>query len=110
MRKTTSLLLILLFAYPLTTLADGVILRTELRPEKPWVGQKVLLHIDVLAKDGWAQLKKVQDAEIKGAYMLRLETQGTHLKHARARVFSLPGGAGEAQVWAAGLEHPVRLR
>jgi hypothetical protein len=48
-------------------------------PEEAWVGQKVVLHVDVLAKDGWAQLKKVTDAEVEGAYLLRLESQGTRL-------------------------------
>jgi hypothetical protein len=38
-----------------------------------------LLKIDVLAKDGWAQLKKVGDLEIDGAYVMRLESQGTRL-------------------------------
>ena len=59
--------------------AEPVILRTSVTPTDAWVGQKVVLHIDVLAKDGWAQLKKVADTEVHGAYLLRLETQGTRL-------------------------------
>jgi hypothetical protein len=59
--------------------AEDVILRTSVTPEKAWVGQKVVLHVDVLAKDGWAQLRKVRDTEVNGAYLLRLETQGTRL-------------------------------
>jgi hypothetical protein len=59
--------------------AEAIILRTAVTPEEVWVGQKVLLHVDVLAKNGWAQLKKVGDAEVDGAYLLRLETQGTRL-------------------------------
>ena len=59
--------------------AEAILLRTAVTPEEVWVGQKVLLHVDVLAKNGWAQLKKVGDAEVDGAYLLRLETQGTRL-------------------------------
>jgi hypothetical protein len=59
--------------------AEGVLLRTSLEPQEAWVGQKVVLYIDVLAKEGWAQLKKMGQVNIKGAYLIRLETQGTRL-------------------------------
>ena len=59
--------------------ADDIILRATVTPEQAWVGQQLILHVDVLAKDGWAQLKKVSDAEVDGAYLLRLESQGTRL-------------------------------
>jgi hypothetical protein len=59
--------------------AEPVILRTAVTPDEAWVGQKIILHVDVLAIDGWAQLRKVDDIEVSGAYLLRLETQGTRL-------------------------------
>jgi hypothetical protein len=59
--------------------ADDIVFRTSVTPEDSWVGEQVLLHVDVLAKDGWAQLKKVTEVEVQGAYMLRLESQGTRL-------------------------------
>jgi hypothetical protein len=59
--------------------AEPIILRTSVTPVTPWLGQKVIMHVDVLAKDGWAQIKKVGDVEVPGAYLLRLETQGTRL-------------------------------
>jgi len=59
--------------------AEPVILRTAVTPDEAWVGQKIILHVDVLAKDGWAQLRKADDIEVSGAYLLRLETQGTRL-------------------------------
>ena len=59
--------------------AENIILRAAATPENGWVGQKILLQVDVLAKDGWAQLKKVGDIEVSGAYLLRLESQGTRL-------------------------------
>jgi hypothetical protein len=62
-----------------TQAADDLLFRTNVTPEDPWVGQQTLLKIDVLAKDGWAQLKKVGDLEIDGAYVMRLESQGTRL-------------------------------
>ena len=59
--------------------AEDILFRTAVTPEEPWVGQQVLLSVDVLAKDGWAQLKKIGDVEVDGAYLMRLETQGTRL-------------------------------
>jgi len=59
--------------------AEDIVFRTSVTPEDAWVGQQVLLQIDVLAKDGWAQLKKISETEVQGAYMLRLESQGTRL-------------------------------
>lgn len=59
--------------------ADDIVFRTTVTPEDPWLGQQVRLNIDVLAKDGWAQLRKVGDAEVDGAYLMRLESQGTRL-------------------------------
>jgi hypothetical protein len=67
-----------LFSNPVLA-AEAIILRTAVTPEEVWVGQKVLLHVDVLAKNGWAQLKKVGNVEVDGTYLLRLETQGTRL-------------------------------
>jgi len=40
--------------------AEPIILRTSVTPADSWVGQKVIMHVDVLAKDGWAQIKKVR--------------------------------------------------
>ncbi len=58
--------------------ADDIILRTSVSSEKDiWVGQKVVLYVDVLAKDGWGQIKKVRDVEIPGAIALRVQTQGS---------------------------------
>jgi hypothetical protein len=58
---------------------EDVIIRTSVTPDEVWVGQKAVMHVDVLAQDGWAQIKKTGDAKINGAYMLRVETQGTRL-------------------------------
>lgn len=58
---------------------EDILFRTAATPEEPWVGQQLMLSVDVLAKDGWAQLKKIGEIEVDGAYVLRLETQGTRL-------------------------------
>ncbi len=83
MKSKASVCLILFAIWFMTSVhvlaAEAIILRSSVTPEEAWVGQKVVLHVDVLAKDGWAQLKKVADAEVRGAYLLRLETQGTRL-------------------------------
>lgn len=59
---------------------DAIVLRTAVKPEgEIWVGQRVDLQVDVLARDGWAQIKRIRDFEVPGAYVVRLETQGTRL-------------------------------
>lgn len=59
--------------------ADDIVLRSTVTPDDAWVGQRVELHVEVLAKDGWAQAKKVGDTSIDGAHLLRLESQGVRL-------------------------------
>lgn len=59
--------------------AADVVVRLEAHPENPWVGQKVVLLLDVLGKDSWAQLKKVHDFDVQGGYLKRYESQGTRL-------------------------------
>ena len=81
MRRIAVLLLIAVCCAPggRAWAAEDVVFRRTVVPESPWVGQKVLLNVDVLARDGWAQLKKIHEMEVDSAYVLRLETQGTRL-------------------------------
>jgi hypothetical protein len=59
---------------------EQVILRTSIKTEGTiWVGQRVLLLLDVLVSEGWAQIKNVPAFEVAGAYVLRLQSQGTRL-------------------------------
>jgi len=59
---------------------EPIIVRSAVQPHAEiWVGQQVLLQVDVLARDGWAQIKRVADFEVPGAYVVRLETQGVRL-------------------------------
>lgn len=71
-------ILVFLVTTPVFAQKD-VFIRTTVTPDEVWVGQKAVMHIDVLAQNGWAQIKKKGDMKIKGAYMLRVETQGTRL-------------------------------
>lgn len=57
-----------------------IVIRAGVTPEEGIVvGQRVLLHVDVLAPDGWAQIKHVRDFSIVGAQVVRYESQGTRL-------------------------------
>jgi len=73
------LVLVFTFLANASQAADDILFRTSVTPEDPWIGQQTLLKIDVLAKDGWAQLKKVGDLKIDGAYVMRFASQGTRL-------------------------------
>ena len=70
--------IILLIGGPLFG-AEDIIIRTSVTPDEVWVGQKAVMHIDVIARNGWAQIKKTRDTAIKGAYMMSVETQGTRI-------------------------------
>lgn len=71
---------IVLLACSTIVLAEsGVVVRTKAEPASPWVGQKVTLLIDVLAKDGWATIDTLPLIEVPGAYLHRYESQGTRL-------------------------------
>ncbi len=60
--------------------SSGILIRTEVRPkENIVVGQQVILQVDVLAPDGWAQIKGVRDFSVEGTQVVRYETQGTRL-------------------------------
>jgi hypothetical protein len=59
---------------------ESMVLRTSIEPKVGiWVGQQVRLLIDVLAHDGWAQIRKFHPFEVSGASVLQVETQGTRL-------------------------------
>jgi hypothetical protein len=64
-----------------SALATGdIVLRTSVQPEKAWLGQRVILQIDVLGSDGWTQITRFDDIEIPGAYLMRTDSQGSRLQ------------------------------
>ena len=67
------------------TAAADVILRTSVDPEEAWVGQRVKLDIEVLGADGWAQIPKLPEPEIAGAYVMRTESQGVRISESVGR-------------------------
>ena len=60
--------------------SSGILIRTEVKPKDNMVvGQRVILQVDVLAPDGWAQIKGVRDFSVEGTQVVRYESQGTRL-------------------------------
>jgi hypothetical protein len=59
--------------------ADDIILRTSVTPSEAWIGQRTVLDIEVLGADGWAQIPKLPEPELSGAYVMRTESQGVRL-------------------------------
>lgn len=82
---------------PLPALAeDPVIVRTSITPDSSiWVGQQVVLQLDILALDGWADSRRMPDFDIPDAYLLRVESQGTRLSE------TISGGSysGQRHEW-----------
>jgi hypothetical protein len=75
---------------------DPVIVRTAITPDSNiWVGQQVLLQLDILALDGWADSNRLPQFDVPGAYLLRVETQGTRLSE------TISGGSysGQRHEW-----------
>ena len=60
--------------------AGDIVLRISVQPEKAWLGQRVILQIDVLGSDGWTQITRFDDIEIPGAYLMRTDSQGSRLQ------------------------------
>ncbi len=50
--------------------ADNIVVRTNISPKSVWVGQRMTLQIDVLGKDGWAQITDIDAVEIPNCYLL----------------------------------------
>ena len=70
------ILLIACIAQPI--LAD-VIVRSDLKPDTPLVGQQVVLKVDVLSEKGWAKISRFGEFEIPGAYVKLIDNQGVRL-------------------------------
>ncbi len=67
-------------AEPPTAAGEETLARAALSTQAPiWVGQQVVLQVDVLAADGWAQIKGTGDLSVEGAQVVRYESQGTRL-------------------------------
>jgi hypothetical protein len=59
---------------------DDLVVRAEVRPEEAWVGQQVVLQVDVLAAGGWAQLAGNPRIELPAAYVMPRQGQGIRLQ------------------------------
>jgi len=82
LRMTVVFVVAVLFTTPaagIANAADDVVVRSSVTPAEAWVGQRTLLHIEVLGVDGWAQITDMGELEIPGTYVMRIESQGTRL-------------------------------
>ena len=70
LRKQSPYVLLLLFFALQLHAAEDIIVRTNINPESAWVGQRMTLQIDVLGKDGWAQITDLDSLEIPNCYRL----------------------------------------
>ena len=73
-----------------------IIVRTAITPDSNiWVGQQVVLQLDILALDGWADSRRLPEFDVPGAYLLRVESQGTRLSE------TISGGSysGQRHEW-----------
>ncbi|WP_404309590.1 BatD family protein [Neorhodopirellula lusitana] len=60
--------------------ADDVVVRTQLDPEKTVsIGERVVLKVDVLGKDAWAQLAESPSVRVPGAIVFKPPGQSTRL-------------------------------
>jgi len=90
MRRFTLIVIFILFllivaapgfsAENTSDIASNVLIRAAVAPrENIVVGQRVILQVDVLASEGWAQVTGVRDFSVEGAQAIRYESQGTRL-------------------------------
>jgi len=67
-----------LAVFPAT--ADDLLVRSQVIPEEAWIGQRVILQIDVLAPDAWAKISRFGNIELSGAYVLPPKDEGIRLQ------------------------------
>ena len=60
--------------------ADPVVIRSSVEPQEAWLGQRVVLTIEVLGKDAWAQIPNMPALQVSGAYLLPAESQGVRIQ------------------------------
>jgi Ca-activated chloride channel family protein len=97
--------------------ADDVIVRTRVLPEEALVGQRVILRVEVLGKDGWANLSRMDNFEAPGALIFQVQTQGSRIQDTvagssytgqRYELFLYPQRAGEIRIAPVAAEVSVR--
>jgi len=117
MGRFSILLVLVLLAFSSAGATGSIVLRSSVQPEKAWVGQRVILQIDVLGSDGWTQITGFDDIEISGAYLMRTDSQGTRLQETIDGIsysgqryeFSIyPQAAGAIEIPAMGVEVTTR--
>ena len=106
------------FAFAQSAGSPAVVVRTSVESmETIWLGQRVSLFIDILGRDGWAQIKRAGDFKIPGALVLRVETQGTRIQETidgqsysgqRYELLVFPKRAGTIQVPVIPLEVEIK--
>jgi hypothetical protein len=73
--------LLLLIGPWAVSLADSdIVVRSTVRPLEAWVGQRVVLQMDVLSESGWAQVSHFGEIQLDDAYVVRGEEQGVRLQ------------------------------
>jgi hypothetical protein len=80
LRPVWVLLLSAALRLPAVAATDDLVVRTDFSPREAWVGQRVVLQVDVLAADAWAQLERMPRIELPGAYVLPPQGQGVRLQ------------------------------
>jgi len=80
MRWVAMLISLLMLWYAVAVTAGHILLRTTVTPQEAWVGQRVVLQVDVLGEDGWAQISRFGEVDLSGAYLIRTDTQGSRLQ------------------------------
>ena len=115
--RLACLLLVLLPWAPVLANADDLVVRAGFSPGEAWVGQRVVLQLEVLAADAWAQLDGMPRIEVPGAYVLPPQDQGVRLQETldgrshtgqRYEFFVYPQRAGTLALPAATIAVRVR--
>ena len=60
--------------------AEEIVVRSSVSPEQALVGQRVILRVEVLGRDGWARIERTDNFEAAGAFILKTQTQGTRIQ------------------------------
>jgi hypothetical protein len=60
--------------------AEQVVVRTAAVPGQALVGQRVILRIEVLGKDAWAQVARHENFDVEGVFIMKTQSQGIRIQ------------------------------
>ena len=80
MRRASSIFVLFLLLVVRPGLSAEIIVEARVVPEEAYLGQRILLQVDVLGSEGWTKLVRLPQVDVPGAYVVMTNPQGSRLQ------------------------------